>query len=148
MYEYDLTRFLDAQEKTYNQALQEIKNGYKETHWIWFIFPQLLGLGESYAATYYGIKNLEEAEMYLDNDILRNRLIEITEALLNVNGLTIEQIVGYPDNLKIQSCMTLFNAVDPSFEVFKEVLDKYYDGLEDEATIRMLTPSLNKTTMI
>lgn len=135
---YNLDRFIDSHEVYYEMALTEIKNGYKYGHWMWFIFPQLKGLGESDLADYYGISNIEEAEEYYNNDYLRKHLIEISKALLQVENKSINYIMGYPDNLKLKSCMTLFELVDSKEEVFKKVLDKYYSGERDELTIEII----------
>ncbi len=133
----DLNRFIIAQEETYKLALKEIKNGYKESHWIWFIFPQLKDLGRSDTALYYGIKDLKEAKKYLENDYLRANLIEISEALLKLDD-NITDILGYPDDLKVKSCMTLFYYADSSIEVFKKVIDKFYNGEFDNNTIKII----------
>lgn len=135
---YNLDRFIDSHEVYYEIALTEIRNGYKYGHWMWFIFPQLKGLGESDLADYYGISNIEEAKEYYNNDYLRKHLIEISKALLQVENKSINYIMGYPDNLKLKSCMTLFELVDPNEEVFKKVLDKYYSGERDELTIEII----------
>ena len=132
-----MKKFLDAQEDEYEIALNEIKNGYKRSHWIWYIFPQIDGLGHSSTAKYYSIKDLDEAKEYLKNEILRSRLIEISSELLKLND-SIDNIMGYPDNLKLCSCMTLFYEADPSIDVFKKVIDKFYNGKFDENTIRLL----------
>jgi uncharacterized protein (DUF1810 family) len=132
-----MKKFLDAQEDDYLVALNEIKNGHKRSHWIWYIFPQIDGLGHSSIAKYYSIKDLEEAKEYLNNEILRSRLIEISNELLKLND-SIDNIMGYPDNLKLCSCMTLFYEADPSIDVFKKVIDKFYNGKFDENTIRIL----------
>ena len=132
-----MKKFLDAQEDDYEIALNEIKNGHKRSHWIWYIFPQIDGLGHSSTAKYYSIKDLEEAKEYLNNEILRSRLIEISSELLKLND-SIDNIMGYPDNLKLCSCMTLFYEADPSIDVFKKVIDKFYNGKFDENTIRIL----------
>ena len=133
----DLNRFIIAQEESYQIALKEIKNGYKETHWIWFIFPELKDLGRSDTALYYGIKDLNEAKRYLKNDYLRNNLIEISEALLKLDD-NITDILGYPDNLKVKSCMTLFYYADSNIEIFKKVIDKFYSGEFDNNTIKII----------
>ena len=132
-----MKKFLDAQEDEYEIALNEIKNGYKRSHWIWYIFPQIDGLGHSSTAKYYSIKDLDEAKEYLKNEILRSRLIEISNELLKLDD-SIDNIMGYPDNLKLCSCMTLFYEADPSIDVFKKVIDKFYNGKFDENTIRLL----------
>ena len=134
----DLDRFIIAQEETYKLALKEIKNGHKENHWIWFIFPELKILGKSDKALYYGIKDLYEARRYLKNDYLRHNLIEISEALLNLESNNPNEILDYPDDLKVKSCMTLFHYADPSIKIFKRVLDKFYNGEFDTNTIEFI----------
>jgi uncharacterized protein (DUF1810 family) len=134
----DINRFLEAQETTYQQALQEVKSGRKTSHWIWYIFPQIEGLGQSYASHYYGIEDIEEAKAYLQQPLLKQRLLEISNALLEVEGKTSFEIFGTLDAIKVQSSMTLFHITNPEEEVFKQVLDKYYDGTLDENTIEKL----------
>lgn len=114
----DIERFMKAQEGTYDTALSEIRSGHKRSHWIWYIFPQLSGLGHSGLAQYYEIKDLKEAEEYMDDPVLSERLIEISEALLSLESSDPEDVMGYPDNLKLKSCMTLFSIVsdNPVFE--------------------------------
>lgn len=109
----DLDRFIEAQKNTYNRALQEIKNGQKESHWIWYIFPQIRGLGHSERANYYAIEDIEEATNYLKNPILYARLIEISKALLEVEEKTAIEILGYVDAMKVKSSMTLFHLANP-----------------------------------
>lgn len=133
----DLERFLKAQDKDYKQALKEIKKGRKTSHWIWYIFPQIAGLGFSSTSKYYSIKDKNEAIEYLKNDTLRNRLIEICEALLSLDSDDATYIMGYPDDLKLKSSMTLFGEVS-DIDVFKKVLDKFYNGEKDEMTISFL----------
>lgn len=130
--EYQLERFKDAQKDFYDTALKEIRSGRKQSHWIWFIFPQIRGLGKSYTAELYAIQNREEAVAYWTDPLLRSRLLEITGALLNLNG-DIESIMGFPDNLKLRSSMTLFYLVTGE-PIFKEVLDKFYGGSLDDFT--------------
>jgi len=137
---FDAKRFLDAQNASYDsyeQALGEIRRGRKVSHWIWYIFPQLKGLGCSGTADYYGIDSLEDAKAYLEDQTLRKRLIEISEELLKQDG-RIEGIVGYIDAMKVRSCMTLFREADPDIEVFGKVLDKFYGGEADGITLRMI----------
>lgn len=122
-----LQRFIDAQADTYTNALTEIRNGGKVTHWIWYVFPQMKGLGFSYNSEYYGITSLQEARDYLENELLRKRLFEITESLLMHKGKDIESIMGDIDALKLKSSMTLFDAVQPG-SIFGEVLDEFYGG--------------------
>jgi len=135
---YDLKRFLDAQKLSYQDALAEIKRGQKTSHWIWFIFPQLRGLGSSPTAKHYGIENLTEAKDYLSDETLRGRLLEISQALLELKSNDIEYIMGSAiDKLKLQSSMTLFHLAEPSCEVFTKVLEKYFDGELDGKTAEM-----------
>jgi len=135
---YDLNRFLTAQEQDYAQALAEIRAGRKRSHWIWYIFPQLRGLGYSYNAEYYGIADAEEARQYLAHPVLGARLREITEALLELPESDSVRVMGRPDDLKLCSSMTLFEYVSVQDSVFGKVLDKYYGGRRDAATLRML----------
>jgi uncharacterized protein (DUF1810 family) len=137
-----LERFISAQENKYSIALSEIKSGLKSSHWMWYIFPQLIGLGNSYKSEFYGINGLQEAKEYINHPILGIRLREITRELLSLNGNDAEEIVGFPDCLKLKSSMTLFNLVDESEDkLFKSVLDKYYNGEYDEQTLELLTDS-------
>ena len=125
----DLSRFLNAQARDYEQALSEIRAGRKRSHWIWYIFPQLDGLGYSGTARYYAIKDRAEAEAYMGDPVLSGRLIEISKALLELESDDPTEVMGYPDDLKLRSSMTLFSMVsdDP---VFKKVLDKFFGGEE------------------
>lgn len=132
-----MERFLKAQKSSYPIALNEIKNGKKCSHWIWYIFPQLAELGRSSTAKYYGIKDINEAKQYLKNDILRERLIEISETLLSINDTAVN-ILGYIDAMKVKSCMTLFHEVDPSIEIFTKVIDKFYGGKYDNMTLDII----------
>ena len=133
----DLERFLKAQEKDYEHALNEIKNGRKTGHWIWYIFPQIAGLGFRSTSKYYSIKDKNEAIEYLKNKTLKDRLIEICEALLSLESDDATYVMGYPDDLKLKSSMTLFDEVS-DIDVFKKVLDKFYKGEKDEMTISLL----------
>ena len=135
---YNLERFIKIQKEDYAMALKEIKNGRKRNHWMWYIFPQLKGLGTSAMAQYYGLENLEEAKEYYNNNYLRKNLLEITKALLSLDNTNIESILGYPDNLKLLSCMTLFEIVDEHEKVFSQILDKYYKGKRDTNTINLI----------
>ena len=132
-----LQRFIEAQNDSYDQALKEIRNGRKLTHWIWYIFPQMKGLGFSYNSEYYGITSLQEAKDYLENELLRKRLFEITESLLMHKGKDIESIMGDIDALKLKSSMTLFDAVQPG-SVFSEVLDEFYGGERCRRTLEKI----------
>lgn len=134
---YDLSKFLKAQERDYHTALKEIKAGHKSSHWIWYIFPQLKALGFSPTAKFYGIADLDEARAYLGNNLLRTRLLTISQALLDLPSNDIDAIMGYPDNLKLCSSMTLFHLAEPDCDIFQKVLDKYFDGKPDEKTITL-----------
>jgi uncharacterized protein (DUF1810 family) len=133
-----LKRFLDAQEWDYETALKEIRSGHKQSHWIWYIFPQLKELGRSGTAKRYGIEDLAEAKAYLAEPTLRARLIEISEALLSLPENDPRKVMGYPDDLKLCSSMTLFAAADPECPVFQQVLDKFYGGKPDPLTLELL----------
>lgn len=136
--EYDLERFLDAQARDYTRALSEIRNGRKQSHWMWYIFPQISGLGLSDMAQFYSIKNRNEASDYLKHPVLGNRLIEISSALLRIDGKTANQILGSPDDLKLKSSMTLFSLLADTDPVFQQVLDKFFGGQPDQRTITLL----------
>ncbi|MBM3185230.1 MAG: DUF1810 domain-containing protein [Bacteroidetes bacterium] len=140
---FNLNRFLLAQiqeEKSYgyDDALREIKLGKKQTHWMWYIFPQFIGLGTSYDSTRYAIKSREEALAYVNHPILGQRLIEISTVLLNIENLSAYSIFDSPDDVKLKSSMTLFNAVQNEKKVFELVLDKYYFSSKCEKTLRYL----------
>ena len=132
-----LKRFLDAQEQMYGMALAEVKRGKKLSHWIWYIFPQLKGLGKSGNSHYYGIDNLEEAKAYLQHPVLGTRLREITTTFLELSGVNAKDVFGYLDAMKVRSCMTLFNEVSED-DLFRRVLERYYSGLADEKTLTIL----------
>ena len=139
----EINRFLEAQEKEYELALKEIKNGKKESCWIWYVFPQIKGLGSSSTSEEYGIKDIEEAKEYLENETLKSRLIEITQALLDLEEDNIDNIMHFPDNLKLKSSMTLFKQVEEVYNIdcgniFQKTLDKFFNGEEDQNTIRIL----------
>lgn len=136
--ETTLTRFIDAQVGEYEQALAEIKQGRKRSHWMWYIFPQLNGLGFSDMARVYGIRDRAEAAAYLAHPVLGPRLVEISQALLAIEGSSASQVMGSPDDLKLRSSMTLFNAVDGGGPVFQAVLDKFFGGKPDAKTLTML----------
>ena len=132
-----LERFLEAQEHKYDIALKEIRAGKKRTHWMWYIFPQLRGLGRSQMAYAYGFNGLEEAKAYLDHPVLSARLIEISEALLEHKDQDIEDILGDIDAMKLCSSMTLFALISEDDSVFQRVLDYFYDGEIDKLTIKL-----------
>lgn len=133
-----MKRFIEAQEQYYQLALAEVQAGKKQSHWIWFIFPQMRGLGQSYFAHMYGIRDREEAKAYLEHEVLGKRLREITSALLAHENRTPEEIFGDLDAMKVRSCMTLFDIVCPN-DIFAEVFDKFYDNRRCELTIRLLS---------
>lgn len=135
---YDLGRFKAAQEWDYQQALSEIRAGRKRSHWIWYIFPQLQGLGRSSMCALYGIKGMGEAEAYLSDEVLRARLIEISQALLELNAQDPVAVMGHIDALKLRSCMTLFSLARNTDPVFQAVLNRYYGGEPDKRTIELL----------
>ncbi|WP_420151564.1 DUF1810 domain-containing protein [Spirosoma sp.] len=135
---YDLKRFIEAQQHDYSRALAEIRNGRKQSHWMWYIFPQISGLGFSEMAKFYAIANLQEASAYLAHPVLGSRLIEITTALLNIHGKTANQIMGSPDDLKLRSSMTLFSLVNNADPVFQAVLAKFFDNSPDPKTVDIL----------
>lgn len=136
--ESDLNKFLTAQERDYEGALAEITRGRKQGHWIWYVFPQITGLGMSSTSVHYAIGDLEQANRYFQHPVLGKRLIEISKAILAVDGKTANQIMGAPDDLKLRSSMTLFSMVKNADPVFQEVLNKYFDGKPDRKTIEIL----------
>lgn len=133
-----LTRFLQAQNQMYLKALTEVQNGKKESHWMWFVFPQIQGLGSSETSKLYGITNIEEAESYLAHPVLGKHLIEISKALLEIDNKTAHDIFGSPDDLKLRSSMTLFTLVKNVHPVFSSVLQKYFQGIADINTERLV----------
>ena len=135
---FDLNRFISAQAGVYSTALAELKSGKKRSHWMWFIFPQLNGLGSSTMAMDYSIKSLDEAQEYLLHPILGARLRECTETVLAVEGCTALGIFGYPDDLKFKSSMTLFEAVAGQDSIFSAALGKYFNGERDSRTLELL----------
>ena len=132
--EYNLERFVKAQNLVYDLALREIKEGQKRGHWIWFVFPQIKGLGHSYNSEFYGISDTKEAKAYLEHPLLGARLREISQAMLECGNPSAEDILGFPDVLKVRSCMTLFDMISPN-DIFKQVLEKYYEGKLCDKTI-------------
>lgn len=135
---FELDRFLLVQVLDYDNALQEITEGRKRTHWIWYIFPQLAVLGRSSTAKYYGISGYEEAKAYFEHPVLGSRLREVTEALLQHRDKEAVDILGYVDAVKVRSCMTLFDAVSPE-DIFRDVLDVFYQGVPDEQTLSFIS---------
>jgi len=135
---YRLDRFLEAQAADYDTALAEIRSGRKRSHWMWYVFPQIAGLGVSETSQYFAIRNLAEAKAYLAHPILGPRLIECADALLALDGRSAREIFGSPDDLKLRSSATLFAHVSPARSAFQRVLEKYFDGASDERTLRLL----------
>lgn len=135
---YNLQCFLDAQAHTYDTVLAELRSGRKSSHWIWFIFPQIKGLGRSGMAQQFAIGSLDEAKAYLQHPVLGPRLRACTQLVLDVNGRSAEEIFGYPDYLKFRSCMTLFMAAATDNALFKDALLKYFDGQHDQMTLDIL----------
>ena len=137
---YDLERFVTAQDSggTYRQALAELKSGMKRSHWMWFVFPQLAGLGHSETARRYAISSLDEARAYIRHDVLGPRLREVAAAVASVDGRSAVQIFGSIDARKLHSSMTLFRLAAPGESVFRDVLDRYFDGVPDPATDQLL----------
>jgi uncharacterized protein (DUF1810 family) len=135
---FHLSRFLSAQEGIYQNVLVELRNGQKRTHWMWFIFPQISGLGHSETAKHYAIKSLEEARQYLAHPVLGARLLECAKTVFAIEGRTVSEIFGYPDDVKLRSCLTLFGSVAGPQSIFTKVLDKYFNGEKDGETLRLL----------
>jgi uncharacterized protein (DUF1810 family) len=135
---FNLQRFVDAQASAYPQVCEELRAGRKRSHWIWFIFPQMRGLGHSEMAHYFGISSREEARAYLAHPVLGARLRECTGLVNEVQGRSVDQIFGYPDNLKFHSSMSLFASVAPDEPIFQQALQKYFGGEMDPNTAAML----------
>ena len=135
---FELQRFVDAQSSCYDQVCQELRAGQKRSHWIWFIFPQMRGLGHSEMAHYFGVSSRQEAKAYLEHPVLGARLRECANLANQVEGRTVDQIFGYPDNLKFHSSMSLFASVAPDEAVFQRALQKYFGGELDPNTVALL----------
>ena len=135
---HDLARFVDAQRSSYERALGEIAGGQKRSHWMWYVFPQIEGLGFSATSRKYAIRSLAEAEAFLRHETLGPRLIACADAALAVEGRSARTVFGSPDDMKLRSCATLFAQVSPQGSVFHRLLDKYFGGEPDEATLRIL----------
>ena len=136
--EANLSRFVEAHERSYRTALEEIRSGHKRSHWMWYIFPQIAGLGISSTSRFYAITDLEEARAYIQHPLLGAHMIEICEALLRLSANNAEDVMGYPDDLKLRSSMTLFAKAVPGAKIFQQVLDKYFDGKMDQKTLERL----------
>lgn len=135
---HDLNRFLESQDRVYSSVLSELKSGHKQSHWIWYIFPQVSGLGRSPTSQYYAIKSKPEAESYLNHPILGARLKECAEILLGIENKTAREILGRPDDLKLRSSMTLFASMAEPGSVFEKVLEKYFHGDRCQRTLMLL----------
>jgi uncharacterized protein (DUF1810 family) len=135
---YDLQRFVDAQDRVFEDVCAELRAGRKESHWMWFVFPQMKGLGHSHMASHYGISSRREAEAYLEHPILGPRVRECAGLVNLVEGRSAEELFGYPDDLKFRSSMTLFAHVAQDNQVFRAALDKYFDGKPDRRTLELL----------
>lgn len=135
---FDLSRFTTEHKRSFDRALTEIKRGKKQTHWMWYIFPQLRGLGTSYMANFFGIKGIGEARAYIEDEYLGGNLRTISNALLSLESNDPRAVMGVPDNMKLRSCMTLFLHATDDNAVFRAVLDKFFGGEEDEATLEIL----------
>ncbi|ALJ00165.1 DUF1810 domain-containing protein [Rufibacter tibetensis] len=138
MKENSLQRFLSAQESAYEVALSEIKKGRKQSHWMWYVFPQMRGLGFSETAIFYGIQDAKEAKAFLQHPVLGSRLVQICETLLELEEKDAHRIFGSPDDLKLKSSMTLFSSLPQTTPVFRKVLEKFFNGHQDEKTLQIL----------
>jgi uncharacterized protein (DUF1810 family) len=135
---FNLRRFVDAQSHDFAQALEEIRRGRKESHWMWYVFPQVRGLGQSATSRLYAISGLDEARAYLDHPVLGPRLLQCASTLVDLDGRSASAIFGSPDDLKLRSSATLFSLVSPHGSVFHRVLDKFFEGRPDPRTVEAL----------
>lgn len=142
MNNYNLERFINAHNEFYNIAYSELKNGKKSSHYMWFIFPQIKGLGKSPISEFYGIKSLDEAKAYINHPILGNNMIKLCEVLLSLESNNPTEIFGKPDDIKLKSSMTLFSLATDDNELFIKVLDKFYNGKLDNQTIRLVKKNM------
>jgi uncharacterized protein (DUF1810 family) len=142
MDQYNLNRFIEAQMTTYEGAMLELTRGRKESHWVWYIFPQIEGLGKSDIAKLYSIKSLEEGRAYLEHSVLGPRLIEACEILLNLNDASMDEVMGFPDNLKLLSSMTLFESVSDSNSIFTSIINVYFDNEPDKKSLKIIESML------
>ena len=138
MDEYNLNRFVEAQIVTYEGAMLELARGRKESHWIWYIFPQIDGLGRSDIAKLYSIKSLEEGRAYLEHPVLGPRLIEACEILLSLKDASMDEVMGFPDDLKLLSSMTLFEFLSGSNSIFTKIIEIYFDDERDETSLELI----------
>jgi len=138
MDQYNLNRFIEAQMTTYERAMLELARGRKESHWVWYIFPQIEGLGRSDTAKLYSIKSLEEGRAYLGHPVLGPRLIEACEILLVLKDASMDEVMGFPDDLKLLSSMTLFEALSDSGSIFTKIIEIYFDDERDETSLEII----------
>ena len=138
MDQYNLSRFIEAQERTYKGAMLELARGRKDSHWTWYIFPQIDGLGNSETTKIYSIKSLEEGRAYLKHPILGQRLVDACEILLNLKDVSINEVMGFPDDLKLLSSMTLFELAGNHNSIFSEIINLYFEGERDNKTIEIV----------
>ena len=138
MDQYNLNRFIEAQMTTYEGAMLELTRGRKDSHWIWYVFPQIEGLGRSDTAKLYSIKSLEEGRAYLEHPVLGPRLVEACEILLSLKDASMDEVMGFPDNLKLLSSMTLFETLSDSNSIFTKIIELYFDDVRDDASLKIL----------
>ena len=143
MDQYNLNRFIEAQMATYEGVMLELARGRKESHWIWYIFPQIEGLGKSDTTKLYAIKSLEEGGAYLEHPVLGQRLVEACEILLNLKDASMDEVMGFPDDLKLLSSMTLFEFISGSNSIFTKMIELYFDDERDKGTLKLIK-SINK----
>jgi uncharacterized protein (DUF1810 family) len=141
---HKLHRFVEAQERVYESAVRELRCGKKCGHWMWYVFPQIAGLGMSATTRRYAIKSIDEARAYYAHSILGSRLRECTQLVIDVSGSTVSEIFGYPDDLKFRSCMTLFDYATDDDALFRDALVKYYGGQADQTTIDILESGVDR----
>jgi uncharacterized protein (DUF1810 family) len=139
MNQYNLNRFIEAQMTTYEGAILELAQGRKESHWVWYIFPQIDGLGRSDTAKLYSIKSLEEGRAYLEHPVLGPRLIEACEIILSLEDISMNQVMGFPDDLKLLSSMTLFEFISGSNSIFTKIIEIYFDDKRDETSLSIIS---------
>ncbi|WP_431322851.1 DUF1810 domain-containing protein [Rhizobium sp. YTU87027] len=139
--DYNLERFVDAQNGTYEKALSELRAGHKRSHWMWFIFPQIAGLGSSFMAEKYAIRSAEEAAAYLADPVLGSRLLRCVDAVLAIKGKSAHEVFGSPDDVKLRSSMTLFAAISEHGSPFHAVIERLYQGQVDDRTVQLLNAS-------
>ena len=138
MDQYNLNRFIDAQMAIYEGAMLELARGRKDSHWVWYIFPQIAGLGSSDTIRLYAIKSLEEGRAYLKHPVLGQRLIKACEILLSLKDASMDEVMGFPDNLKLQSSMTLFEVLSDSNSIFTNMIEFYFDDERDEISLKLI----------